>query len=128
MVGAISADGLSGLLSFTNIFNGIRCSFRPGSCVPATVSPLGRAVQQEQLTGWGIERNGTKGQYRASDPVLRRLRLQRDSTPAGSFRVERDHPDGTDGTGHLLAIQRDGTTIRLPGISPGTAQVGGTFG
>jgi hypothetical protein len=27
-----------------------------------------------------------------------------------------------------LAIQRDGTTIRLPGISPETAQVGGTFG
>lgn len=101
MVGAISADGLSGLLSFTNIFNGIRCSFRPGSWLPATVSPLGRAVQQGQLTGWAIQRNGTKGQSPAPDPVLRSLRLPRDSTPAGTFRVVRDHPDSA---GRLLAI------------------------
>src|SRR6266436_3407047 len=62
MVGAISDDGLSGLLSFTNIFNGMRCSFRLRSGVRSTSSPLGRGVQHRKPTTGEIQHNGTKGQ------------------------------------------------------------------
>jgi len=67
MVGAISDDGLSGLLNFTNIFRVIRCSFRLRSGVRSTISPLGREVQHQHPTAGALEHNGTKGQSPASE-------------------------------------------------------------
>ena len=86
-VGAISDDGLSGLLSFTNIFTGMRCSFRLRSGVCSTSSPLGRGVQHHHPTAKAFRRNGTKGQWRASDPVLHWLqRSGLFAVPAATFR------------------------------------------
>jgi hypothetical protein len=157
MVGAISDDGLSGLLNFTNIFSAMRCSFRPGSCVPSTSTPLGRGVQHPNPISGALQRNGTKGQSGASDPVppclhrstlsaspvqsfcgmARRAESSRGNTSwkRGFYERNRWHDalwdivsaSKLDAPAYLLAVQREPTTIRLPGKLAQTVQLGGTF-
>src|SRR5882724_5245868 len=101
IVGAISEAGLSGLLSFTNIFSATRCSFRPVGCVPATATPLGRAVHTQMLPQGQFDAMVLKGNHRP--PTL--------------------YP----GLAPLLALPGEPITIRLPVSFAQTVHLGGIY-
>ena len=62
IVGATSAEGLSSLERFTNIFTAIRTSFRLKGAEDANSSPLGREDQDPNPSIRASRINSTKGQ------------------------------------------------------------------
>lgn len=89
IVGATSAEGLSSLQRFTNIFTAIRTSFRHKRPADANTPPLGREVQHQNPTIRASQSNSTKGQaqvFRPATPVSLRSGTNQDVGRSGEGR------------------------------------------